>query len=102
MCRHMPRGVVPSDDSKPVETATPILWIVGDGDPQDPPANLENVQAQQPNSSIVIMPAQQHVVGHLGCMPSLIALFVDSEGADGLDTSCVTDGPGQPLTFRLE
>lgn len=102
MCRHMPQGVVPSDDGNPVETERPVLWIVGDGDPQDPPANLENVQAQQPNSSIVIVPAQQHVVGHLGCLPSLIAKFVDSEGADGLDTSCVADGPGQPLTFRLE
>jgi hypothetical protein len=48
------------------------------------------------------MPAQQHVVGHLGCMPGLIAQFVDQGSADGLDTSCVADGSGQPLTFRLE
>lgn len=102
MCSHMPRGVVPTDDADPVETATPVLWIVGDGDPQDPPANLENVPSQQPNSSIVVMAAQQHVVGHLGCMPTLIAQFVDLAGADQLDTSCVADGPDQPLTFRLE
>ncbi|HXV69981.1 MAG TPA: alpha/beta fold hydrolase, partial [Acidimicrobiia bacterium] len=102
MCRHMPQGVVPSGDGNPVDTESPVLWVVGDGDPQDPPANLENMQAQQPNSTIVVMPAQQHVVGHLGCMPSLIAQFVDQGNADGLDTSCGADGPGQPLTFRLE
>jgi hypothetical protein len=102
MCRHMPRGVVPSDDDNPVETETPVLWVVGDGDPQDPPASLENVPSQQPNSRIVVMPAQQHVVGHLGCLPSLIAQFVDQGSNDGLDESCVADGPGQPLTFRLK
>jgi hypothetical protein len=47
------------------------------------------------------MPAQEHVVGHLGCMPSLIAEFLGEGNADQLSTSCVAEGPTPPLTFRL-
>jgi pimeloyl-ACP methyl ester carboxylesterase len=102
MCRFLPKGRVPSDDAAPVRTDTPVLWVVGDGDPQDPPANLTGVPAQQPNSHIVIMPAQQHVVGHLGCMPSLIADFLEGGSAAELDTSCATDEPAPSLTFRVD
>ena len=73
MCRYLPKGVVPADDAAPVRTSLPVLWLVGDADPQDPPSNLTGVPSQQPASRIVVMPVQEHVVGHLGCGPSLIA-----------------------------
>jgi pimeloyl-ACP methyl ester carboxylesterase len=101
LCRYLPQGAVPYADAAAVLTDKPVLWITADGDPQDPPANLTGVLGQQPNSAIVIMPAQQHVVGHLGCMPSLIADFLEAGDADGLDTSCVANGPAAPLTFLL-
>ncbi len=101
LCQFLPKGMVPSDDADPVRTDIPVLWIVGDGDPQDPPANLTGVPSQQPNSRIVVVPSQQHVVGYLGCLPSLIAEFLDAGNADELDTSCATDGPSSSLTFRL-
>jgi hypothetical protein len=33
-------GVVSADDAAPAATELPILWLAGDGDRQDPPANL--------------------------------------------------------------
>ena len=101
ICPYLPKGTVPSNDAEPVRTDKPVLWIVGDGDPQDPPANLQEVPSQQPKSRIVVMPAQEHVVGHLGCMPSLIAEFLEAGSVDQLDTSCVAAVPTPPLTFRL-
>ncbi len=100
VCRHLPRGVVPADDASAVRTDTPILWLAADGDPQDPPANLALVPAQEPHSRVVVMPAQQHVIGHLGCTPSRIADFLDAGSADQLDTSCVAEGGPAP-SFRL-
>lgn len=100
-CRYLPMGVVPADDASPVRTAIPILWLTGDGDPQDPPANLTGVPSQEPNSEIVVMPAQEHVVGHLGCGPAVIARFIDAGTANGLDTSCVAQGATPSPTFRL-
>jgi pimeloyl-ACP methyl ester carboxylesterase len=101
MCQHLPRGAVPADDAAPVRTDSPVLWLVGDGDPQDPPANLTRIPAQQLNSRIVVMPAQQHVVGHLGCMPAVIAAFLEAGSVDQLDTSCVAQRAPTP-PFRLE
>jgi pimeloyl-ACP methyl ester carboxylesterase len=100
MCRYLPKGVVPADDAAPVRTAIPVLWLAADGDPQDPPSNLATVPVQQPNSRVVVMPAQQHVIGHLGCMPAVIAAFLEAGRADQLDTSCVAKGAPAP-PFRL-
>ena len=100
-CKALPPGVVPTDDAAPVATELPILWLAGDGDPQDPPANLTAIPTQQPNARIVVMPAQQHTVGHSGCAPHVIAEFVDAGTADGLDTSCVEQAAVPGLTFML-
>jgi pimeloyl-ACP methyl ester carboxylesterase len=40
MCAHVPKGDVPANDAMALYTDAPVLWLVGDGDPQDPPANL--------------------------------------------------------------
>ncbi len=101
LCRHIPNGVVPADDASPVRTDIPILWIAGDGDPQDPPSNLANVPSQEPNAAVVVIPAQEHVAGHLGCGPQLIAKFVDAGTATSLDTSCVARGAAPSPTFHL-
>jgi pimeloyl-ACP methyl ester carboxylesterase len=100
-CRHLPTGVVPVDDASPVRTTIAVLWLTADGDPQDPPANLAAVVSQEPNSRVVVMPAQEHVIGHLGCGPALIAAFVDAGTADGLDSSCVAKGADPNPSFRL-
>lgn len=101
LCRYLPTGVVPANDASPVRTTIPILWLTGDGDPQDPPANLTAVPSQEPNSLIVVMPAQEHVIGHLGCGPAVIASFVDAGTTNGLDTACVAQGAAPSPTFRL-
>ena len=76
LCHALPRGIVPPDDAAPVISDLPILWLAGDGDPQDPPAKLSAIPAQQPNARIVVMPAQQHTVSLSGCAPTVIAAFV--------------------------
>jgi pimeloyl-ACP methyl ester carboxylesterase len=101
MCRYLPKGVVPADDAAPVRTDVPVLWLAGDADPQDPPSNLTGVPSQESNSRIVVMPAQGHVVGHLGCAPSVIAAFLDAGTATGLDATCVAQGASPAPTFHL-
>ena len=101
LCRYLPRGVVPANDAEPVRTTVPTLWLAGDADPQDPPSNLAGVAAQGPGNLVAVMPAQEHVVGHLGCGPAVIAAFVDAGTVQGLDTSCVAAGPAPVPTFHL-
>ncbi|MGZ6267339.1 MAG: alpha/beta fold hydrolase [Candidatus Limnocylindrales bacterium] len=101
LCRYLPKGIVPADDAAPVRTSLPVLWLAGDADPQDPPSNLTGVPSQEPDSRIVVMPAQEHVVGHLGCGPAVIAKFIDAGTATGLDTACVAQGASPAPTFHL-
>ncbi len=101
LCRYLPRGAVPADDAAPVRTTIPVLWLAGDGDPQDPPSNLTGVGSQEPNARVVVMPTQEHVVGHLGCGPSVIAAFLDAGTATGLDTGCMAQGAAPAPTFHL-
>jgi pimeloyl-ACP methyl ester carboxylesterase len=100
-CQAVPRGVVPADDAAPVSTNLPILWLTGDGDPQDPPAHLTAIPTQQPNARIVVIPAQQHVAGYTGCGPNVIGQFVDAGTTDSLDTTCLEQAAVSGLTFML-
>jgi len=101
LCRYLPTGVLPDDDAAPVKTDLPILWIAGDGDPQDPPSNLTRIPSQQPNALVAVIPAQEHVAGHLGCGPSVIGAFLDAGTTVGLDVSCLAQGSDPKPTFHL-
>ena len=99
VCRFMPAGVVPANDGEPVRSNVPVLLVVGEADPQDPPSNIADASAELPNSLTVIVPGMGHTVGHLGCMPSIIRAFVEAGAVDDLDVSCVASGVPVP-TFR--
>lgn len=99
LCDVLPAGVVPADDAAPVVTDVPVLWLTGDGDAQDPPANLTAVPDQQPNARIVVVPAQQHTVGHVECGPAMIAEVVEAGTVDGVDTSCIEQAHVPGLRF---
>lgn len=99
MCSFVPQAPIAVDEGAPLETRVPMLWLSGDADPQDPPANLTHVAEQQPNATIVVVPAQEHVVGHLGCGPSVVAAFLDAP-TKRLDTSCAENrDPGIPFVL---
>jgi pimeloyl-ACP methyl ester carboxylesterase len=95
-CRYTPEGLVPADDVRPVSSKIPTLLIVGEADPQDPPANIADAAVELPNSTTVIVPGQSHTVGHLGCMPSIIAAFIQAGSGVGLDVSCAATGVPLP------
>jgi pimeloyl-ACP methyl ester carboxylesterase len=97
-CRYVPAGVIPLDDGSPVRSNVPVLLLVGEADPQDPPANVADAPEELPNSRTVVVPGAGHTVGHLACMPSIVADFIDAGTAKGLDVSCAaTDVPLPPF-----
>ena len=95
-CRYAPRGIVPADDAEPVRSDVPVLLVLGEADPQDPPANVEDAPEELPNSLTVVVPGMGHTVGHLGCMPSIIVDFFEAGSVDGLDVSCAATGVPVP------
>ena len=87
-CKALPRGVAPAAIGQRVRSSVPVLFLTGNEDPADPPANIANARRELPNSRTVIFPAAGH--GQLGllCAQNLIADFVSGGSADGLDVSC--------------
>jgi pimeloyl-ACP methyl ester carboxylesterase len=101
-CASTPKGVVPANDSDPVRSDIPVLFTVGDSDPQDPPPNIAEAAVDLPNSLTVVVPGQGHTVAQMGCMPSIVTAFISAGTADGLDTSCVDKGgvPVPPFVLK--
>jgi pimeloyl-ACP methyl ester carboxylesterase len=96
VCRFAPPGVVRPDDAAPVRSDVPVLLVLGEADPQNPPENVADASIELPNSRTVIVPGEGHTVGHLGCLPGLIAQFVAAGSAQNLDARCAATSVSLP------
>lgn len=97
-CRFTPAGIVPENDAEPARSDVPVLLILGDADPQDPPSNVADAPVELPNSLTVVVPGHGHTVGYQGCMPSIVVDFITAGTVSGLDVSCAaTDVPLPPF-----
>ena len=81
-CPLLRQGYVPAGDGRPALTSVPVLLLNGAADPQDPPSNVADASVDMPNSLVVSVPGQGHTVGHLWCLPTLVADFIASAAAD--------------------
>ena len=100
-CRLAPPGIVPPNDAEPASSNVPLLFVVGEADPQDPPSNVADAPTHFPNSRTIVVPGHGHTVTHLGCMPAVVDAFIAAGSADGLDTSCVPEEMPIP-PFRVQ
>ena len=94
-CSLMPRVPTPADDGRPIRSDVSILLLNGTLDPQDPPANVADAATELPNS-LVIVATQAHAFDHIGCMPDVVAAFIEAGIVKGLDTTCVGELPTPP------
>lgn len=88
-CAVWPRGEVGPDFAAPIASDTPALLLSGERDPVTPPAYGEAVAAGLPNSLHLVAAGQGHNVFFRGCLPTVVAQFLEAGSAAGLDTSCV-------------
>ncbi len=88
-CRLMPEASMQPGDAEPVRSDVPVLLLNGVEDPQDPPSNVADAEAELPSSLSIAVPALGHTVGHIGCLPSIVSAFFETGSVVGLDTSCV-------------
>ena len=79
----------------------PVLDLVGQADPVDPAPNTAGFRAAMPNGKEIVVPGQGQQVAFLGCMPSVLARFLDAGTAKGLDTRCVSKISTPPFYVPL-
>jgi pimeloyl-ACP methyl ester carboxylesterase len=99
-CAGFPKADVPAAIGERVHSNVPVHFLSGAEDGADPPANIANADRELPNSRKVIFAAVGHGQLGLRCAQSLIAEFVASGSATGLDASCARTAALQPFDTR--
>jgi hypothetical protein len=96
-CAAVPRGWVPAGSEAPVPTHVPALVLAGTTDPQALPDRAAWARLF-PDGREVVVPGGAHGVATVGCLPALVAAFVERGSARGLATGCA----GRPVAPRFE
>lgn len=88
-CAAWPHAAPAAEGRAPLESDVPALLLSGEADPVTPPAYGEAVARALPNSRHIVAPGQGHNVFYRGCLPGLVASFIEAGSAADLDAACV-------------
>jgi len=66
-----------------------VLLLSGELDPVTPPRYAEQVLKGLPNGRHLVAKGQGHGTLNAGCMPRVLAQFVDNADAKSLEVSCL-------------
>ncbi len=100
-CALWPKADLPASYFDPVTAAHPTLVLSGELDPATPPRFGELVTRRLPQAQHVIVPAVSHGVSSRGCVPELIAHFLDAAEPATLDTTCAQESARPAFFTRL-
>ena len=95
-CATWPKGKRPADFRAPLKTSVPALLLSGEFDPVTPPRYGDAVARTLPNARHLVLRGQGHNVIGVGCMPRLMAHFIDDADAKKLDAQCLAKLPYTP------
>lgn len=88
VCERWPAGVMDEGFKAPVESDVPVLILTGEKDPITPPRYVPLATPFLANHIEVVGPGQGHGMLAVGCVPHLVAEFVDTPEPSELDASC--------------
>ncbi|WP_157976485.1 alpha/beta fold hydrolase [Parahaliea mediterranea] len=89
MCSQWPLGARPAGFREPLQGDVPVLAISGEFDPVTPPRYGDAVIAPLARGRHLVLPGQSHSVLGTGCLPNLVAQFLDTTDAAALDATCL-------------
>jgi len=99
-CDIWPKGSIPEGFRSPAVSQVPTLLLSGEADPVTPPENAAKAAVTLPNHLHIVAPGKGHGVVGIGCIPTLVASFIDSASVSGFDTDCV--GKIRPDAFFID
>jgi pimeloyl-ACP methyl ester carboxylesterase len=95
-CAIWPKGARPADFHQPLVSDRPFLVLEGEFDPVTPPRYGEQVVKHLRHGRLLVLRGQGHNVIPVGCMPKLMARFLDTADAASLDAKCLENLPYAP------
>jgi pimeloyl-ACP methyl ester carboxylesterase len=97
ICSLWPRGPVDADLHAPLASEVPTLLLSGEADPVTPPAYAEHLARTLTRHRHLVLAGEGHGQIATGCIPSLMARFLDHPDPEALDASCLDAHRPQPF-----
>lgn len=91
ICEVWPAGVIDANFKEPVRSELPVLLMSGSADPITPPAYAERAATSLPNHLHLVGKDMGHIMAPLGCVPRLLARYVNDASLENLDSACVQE-----------
>ena len=88
VCARWPRGPIDDDFKEPLESDVPVLFLTGEEDPITPPRYVPLAAQRLTNYGELVGPGQGHGMLASGCVPRIMAEFVEAADPTGLDLDC--------------
>ncbi len=88
-CGVWPEGRVDADFHEPLGLSVPTLMLSGEADPVTPPDNVEQLLAASEQARHIVNAGQGHMQMPLGCMPQVVAQFIETLDTDKVIHPCL-------------
>lgn len=98
-CKIWPKSILPKIYFDPIKSDLPALLLSGVRDPVTPPRWAQEVARHLPNSLQLVAQGGNHSISMEGCLPKIIAQFIELASVNKLNTSCVNDIKPLPLVL---
>jgi pimeloyl-ACP methyl ester carboxylesterase len=89
ICKLWPRGPVDPDLHSPLRSDIPTLLLSGEADPVTPPTDAERAARGLTRHRHLILSGEGHGQVATGCVPKLMAEFLDTAAPTMLDATCL-------------
>ncbi len=100
-CAEWPRGDPDPARREPLRGDFPVLLLSGEFDPVTPPAYADEVARHLPRARHLVLKGQGHHVLAAGCMPRLLAQFLERGEAESLAVGCLEQLAPLPFVTDL-
>lgn len=99
VCGFWPKASLPEDYWAPVHSDVPALLLSGKHDPVTPESWAALVAAGLPNSASLLAAGGNHGISTEGCVPQIIAQFIERGSMQDVKTDCVANIKPLPLVL---
>ncbi|HMD72259.1 MAG TPA: alpha/beta fold hydrolase [Steroidobacteraceae bacterium] len=100
ICALWPRGPVDADLHAPLQSDIPSLLLSGEADPVTPPATAEAAARLLTRHRHLVLAGEGHGQLATGCVPQLMAAFLDADQPERIDAACLARHVPPPFFVR--
>jgi pimeloyl-ACP methyl ester carboxylesterase len=101
ICKLWPLGPMDSDLHSPLHSDIPTLLLSGEADPVTPPADAEHAARGLTVKRLLVLAGEGHGQLNVGCVPRLMAVFLNSADPEGLDAACLRGHSVEPFFVSM-